>query len=508
MDARRVKLKVSAGFKMRGLILRPESSRFLLRVLESVSEADLEEVLERILDAVEKQPLGSSMVELSVVEAAVQDCSQACDETIDNVFNIIGAFDVPRFIFSTERKKFVPISMTNHPVPKLCGQSRDKAEFFRERYTILQQRTHRHELFTPPVIGSAPDEGRNKFQLKTVEALLGSTAKVGEVIVLGMITQLKEVFLLFPHSCLFLFSCLCFGLYTESCFVLAEGWYEDSVFHINAFGFPPTEPSSFTRAYYGNINFFGGPSSTAVKASAKLKQLEEENEDAMFVIVSDVWLDRVEVLEKIQTMFSGYSAMPPTCFIFCGNFSSAPYGRHQLRTLKESFKALADLICEYPSIHNSSHFVFVPGPEDPGPGMVLPRPPLAEHITEEFRQRVPFSVFTTNPCRVQYCSQEMVVIREDLVNKMCRNCVRLPSSNLDIPSHVSQSFIYICVHGVSFHCFADDTQVGEPIVDKYDPFNVCNTDCLCINPGSFSRSGFSFKVYYPSNRTVEDRYDY
>lgn len=31
------------------------------------------------------------------------------------------------------------------------------------------------------------------FQLKTVEALLGSTAKLGEVIVLGMITQLKEV---------------------------------------------------------------------------------------------------------------------------------------------------------------------------------------------------------------------------------------------------------------------------------------------------------------------------
>lgn len=155
----------------------------------------------------------------------------------------------------------------------------------------------------------------------------------------------------------------------------------------------------------------------------------------------------------------------------------------------------------------SSRFVFVPGPEDPGPGTVLPRyddrtsvsssshaeppsfvfefitflelmisgwsvnslsdvrPPLAEHITEEFRQRVPFSVFTTNPCRymtlwiltdvcirfcssslllfngyvrIQYCSQEMVVIREDLVNKMCRNCVRLPSSNLDIPSHVSQ----------------------------------------------------------------------
>lgn len=53
------------------------------------------------------------------------------------------------------------------------------------------------------------------------------------------------------------------------------------------------------------MNFFGGPSSTSVKASAKLKQLEKENEDAMFVIISDVWLDDVEVLEKLNLMFSG-----------------------------------------------------------------------------------------------------------------------------------------------------------------------------------------------------------
>lgn len=53
------------------------------------------------------------------------------------------------------------------------------------------------------------------------------------------------------------------------------------------------------------MNFFGGPSTIAVKASTKLKQLEEENVDAMFVIISDLWLDSVEVLEKIQTMFSG-----------------------------------------------------------------------------------------------------------------------------------------------------------------------------------------------------------
>lgn len=39
--------------------------------------------------------------------------------------------------------------------------------------------------------------------------------------------------------------------------------------------------------------------------------------------------------------------------------------------------------------------------------------------------------------RIQYCTQEIIVFREDLVNKMCRNCIRFPSSNLDIPNHVS-----------------------------------------------------------------------
>uniref|UniRef100_A0A667YLG4 DNA polymerase epsilon subunit n=1 Tax=Myripristis murdjan TaxID=586833 RepID=A0A667YLG4_9TELE len=507
--ARKIKTKVSAGFKMRGLMLRPEASRYLVEVLQSVSPADLDDVVEKVLDAVEKQPCKYSHNTTAFMHLF----------SSDNVFNIIGAYDVPRFIYSVERKKFVPIHMTNHAAPSVCGLARDKAELFRERYTMLQQRTYRHELFTPPAIGAAVEEGRNKFQLKTVEALLGSTAKLGEVIVLGMITQLKEgkFYLEDPSGTVQLdMSKFHNGLYTESCFVLAEGWYEDSVFHVNAFGFPPTEPSSTTRAYYGNINFFGGPSTTSVKASAKLKQLEEENEDAMFVIVSDVWLDSVEVMEKIHVMFSGYAAMPPTCFIFCGNFSSAPYGKTQIKSLKESLKALADAICAYPSIHSSSRFVFIPGPEDPGPSTILPRPPLADLITEEFRQRVPFSVFTTNPCRIQYCSHEIVIIREDLVNKMCRNCVRLPNNNLDIPNHFVKTILsqghltplplYVSPVYWAYDYTLSIYPVPDVIVfaDKYDPFTITNTDCICVNPGSFPRSGFSFKVYYPSNRTVED----
>ena len=100
-----------------------------MEVLESVSHSELDDVIEKVLDAVEKQPckcstvsfrdtlyvffgvfgarqptatlclcvylkclrvltkvcfltVTSSMIELSVTESAVQDCSQSCDEAM------------------------------------------------------------------------------------------------------------------------------------------------------------------------------------------------------------------------------------------------------------------------------------------------------------------------------------------------------------------------------------------------------------------------------------------
>ncbi|XP_042669560.1 DNA polymerase epsilon subunit 2 [Centrocercus urophasianus] len=334
MEPERLRRRLGCAFRARGLMLRAEAVKYLTETLQSLNEEEFEDVIDRIIDAVEKQPLSTNMIELSTVEAAVQECSQASDETMYG--------DIISFYLMFMGVVCMP-------------------------------------LF-----------------------LIGKYLEVG-------------------------------GCYTHMCFV-----------------------------------------------------------------------------------FPGYSSAPPTCFFFCGNFSSAPYGKNQIQSLKGSLKALADIICEYPSIHKSSRFVFVPGPEDPGPGSVLPRPPLAENITQEFRQLVPFSVFTTNPCRIQYCTQEIIIFREDLVNKMCRNCVRFPSSSMDIPNHfvktiLSQGHLTPLPLYVSPVYWAYDYALRVypvpdmlVVADKYDPFTVTNTDCLCINPGSFPRSGFSFKVFYPSNKTVED----
>lgn len=55
--------------------------------------------------------------------------------------------------------------------------------------------------------------------------------------------------------------------------------------------------------------------------------LESETKDAIFVCLSDVWLDSTEVFSHLKTMLQGFlkSGIHPTAFIFMGDFCSEPY---------------------------------------------------------------------------------------------------------------------------------------------------------------------------------------
>ncbi|CAH1792739.1 unnamed protein product [Owenia fusiformis] len=513
------KSSIVSAFKMHGLTLRSEASKYLVEALSSISESDVAECIDRIIESIQKQSLSSSMLDRATVEQAVEDCNQEQEEDNDKVLTVIDAFTVPRYTYMTERKKFLSNKALGIADPCIHGDSKDKVDLFRDRYTILHQRTSRHDLFTPTVIGSR-DTKAKKFELKPIEFLLGSTAKLGDIIVLGMLTQLKEGkwFLEDPTGAVQLDLTKAnfhTGLFTENSFVLAEGWYEDELFHINAFGFPPPEPSRTTRNFFGNINFFGGQSETSVKASSRLRQIEQENETAMFVFLSDLWLDNLKVFEKLRTLFTGFSESPPTCFVFSGNFSSTPYGSTHIKEMKDNFDTLANLILEFPSLVEHSKFIFIPGPRDPGPANILPRPSLPEVITQGFQEKIPNSRFTSNPCRIQYCTQEIVVFREDIVTKMCRNCVKFPDQG-DVPEHFAKTIIcqgHLCplpLHVSPIYWAHDVALRTYPLpdvivcADKYDSFSVSQVDCQVVNPGSFPRNDYSFKVYYPANRHFEE----
>ena len=55
--------------------------------------------------------------------------------------------------------------------------------------------------------------------------------------------------------------------------------------------------------------------------------------------------------------------------------------------------------------------MFVPGPAEPGSPLIFPRPPLPRHLTAELASLVPSASFLSNPARIQYCTQHIVLFR-------------------------------------------------------------------------------------------------
>lgn len=304
------------------------------------------------------------------------------------------------------------------------------------------------------------------------------------------------------------------GIYTEGCFVLAEGCLVDGIFEVKALGFPPAEVESITRAYFGNTNYFGGQLDMSCKSSVALSQAQSLA-DTMIVFLADVWLDSEKVLEKLQTLFIGYSDCPPYAFVMCGNFlSELKYGP-RCDELAEGFKRLANLILQFPAIKDRSHFIFVAGPQDPGLIKVYPRPGIFPHSTEYIRKKIPNCHFPSNPCRIQFGSRQIVVFREDLLQKMSRNAMKIPDSDklaedltktLICQAHLSP----LPLHVVPIYWNYDHVMRLYPLpdlvvcADKQKAYTHTHSDCTIISPGSFSFNDFGFKVYVPSTRIIED----
>ena len=146
-----------------------------------------------------------------------------------------------------------------------------------------------------------------------------------------------------------------------------------------------------TRSYFGSANFFGGPLEISAKSDQRLVQLESQDESSMLVFLSDVWLDKPEVLNRLKRLFVGYSAMPPTAFVLMGNFmsSNTESGPQKIKAFKDLLKNLGDLINEHQELVENSKFIFVPGPNDPGHANIYPRAAVPDYISQDLKTKVP-----------------------------------------------------------------------------------------------------------------------
>ena len=510
--------RLLSSFKLQGFSLKSDALSYLVDVLTPYSySTELDDILDRVIEAAQQQDLKSAILGRDIIEKAVDECNEASDNDTEKALVVIDAFSIPAFTYNSDKKKFFPKKGSSN----LYGGAADKAALWKERYSIVHQATLRHELFAVPASGTNPKHQNSRFQLKTIEYLLSTSGSSTKVLVLGMLVQIVEgkYHLEDPSGTVEVdISSTQFqnGLFTENSLVLAEGIYEDGVFHSSAIGFPPPEPASRSRAHHGNTNFFGGPLTTCAQTSGKLQAMEKQHFHEMFVFLADVFLDDEHVMSKLKMLFEGYSKSPPIAFVFMGNFSSAPFGSARNENMARGFDALADVITAFPPLLEKSQFLFVPGSADPSPGNILPQPPLPSSITQGLADKVPSAVFCTNPCRIQFCTQEIVVFREDLLNKLCRNYVKFPNASVDMSQHLVKTLLsqahlcplplhvrpvyWQCDHALRLYPLPDLIVLG----DYSAPFTVTEAGCTIVNTGSFPHNGFEFKAYFTGTRKVDD----
>ncbi|KAF9433469.1 DNA-directed DNA polymerase epsilon, subunit B [Entomortierella beljakovae] len=461
------------------------------------------------------------------------------DVDITELFSVVDAFAMPRWSWTPEIKSFTrddkqkginsgenqygqqqhtngSNSNASDTTNRMLGTAEEKTAMFRARYQFLLQRIMRNENFAPPVFTGGMKQDRY-LKLTPLKALRG---RAGErFLMFGMLVKNSA-----GRFCLedaddrveleFNNCKNTAGLFTENCFVLVEGKYtDDNNVIVDTIGLPPPELREETKKVFGNIDFLGAPKT--MRSDEQLGVISSEYEDISFVILSDLWLDQPKTFATLRTIFEGYSSSSlPLAFIMCGSFKSEPFLFNGLESghYKEGFNTLAELIAEFPTMATSCYFVFVPGPNDPWGSSIIPRPKIPDFYTGKVRSLVKRAIFTTNPCRIKYCDQEIVIFRDDIMNRLLRNCIVAPSSDVVIQKQLVRTIIdgahlsplplttrqvsWAYDHSLRIYPIPD----ALILADKFEAYNFKYQKCHCMNPGGFPTSDYSWMVYHPASR--------
>ena len=539
------------------------------------------------------------VVDLQTVEEVVTELTKNVDDRLREALSVVDAYDAPRLCYDPVKKSFYFYNArsgrgaleSDHnqngsaPSPgssrspvggsgsgagagaghagekraggaydtmnkKFHGTVKNKVEMFRERFQLIKQRVLRNPLFCRPSIGgsgsSSTRDQTGHIELTPIDSLLGAR---GTLVLLGVLTRQEEgkYFLEDLNGSVEINlsnARVTDGLFTLGCIVVVEGTIGEEVgmFYVNTMGFPPPESRRESLNIMSSIDV-SSMTGYSQQEEIELQRLEKESEETMFVMLSDVHLDSPEVLHKLRMMFEGFSQTetPPAMFVFMGNFTSQPFGKDpsDVKEYQKHFNDFGELLLEFPNLikeNGGSKFLFVPGPNDPG-AKVLPRSPIPSYFTKGFIEKMPKHTisFTTNPCRIKYFTQEIVVYRDDILNRMRRQCVIPPivrtttkndddddeeeeEDDEDVTSAVTEHLVktvldqgHLCplpMNQVPVRWSHDASLRLYPLpdllmmADHYDQYHSSYQGCAAINPGSFP-TDFSFVVYRPYNRQCE-----
>ncbi|KAG0149090.1 hypothetical protein CROQUDRAFT_40505 [Cronartium quercuum f. sp. fusiforme G11] len=553
--------------KQHSLILRGDGMRWVEDMLAhyNVSPDDVEDTLNTLANECESEATlrdASAVVDQHILQTVYDRLLAPTEEHVttaehdpdsqiseSHTFKVIDAFSIPRMTWSDERKLF-EVHGGSKSKPSILGQPISRSLYLRDRYHVIRQVILRNEHFSPPTV-AGEDEREEYMKLTSTNNMLGRAGQ--RFLLFGMLSRMQDysycledldgrVKLDLSNAASTLSFTPAEGLFTEGCFVLMEGEYQsDETFKVLEIGHPPSEQRDVSRKLFAHVDFTGA-GALSLHEEGKLVKAESAS-DTQFIVMSDFFLDNSSVLKNFEQILEGYEQQfnssagglrPPPVWVLCGDFSQKPFVFDGTMTMTYTalFAKLASTLAKYSNITPHIHFVIVPGPHDPWSSTTLPRPSLPQAIVKPLlssASRVPKENIhlASNPCRIRWMSQELVVFREDLMSKMCRNLVSeslkdptlaLETEREDMSKFLVQTILdQAHLSPLSLHIRPVLWEFDQALrlypmptalvlADKYPPYRLTYEGCHVFNPGSFGvGSKAIWANYHLATRTSEER---
>lgn len=400
-------------------------------------------------------------------------------------FKIIDAFDQQKFTYDHTRRQYKYVPPLQIPDQKNSMRNvlsaaklalpdvESKVSLFSTRYNIVKDKVLRNENFqntdTFNPLSSIVDMEKqiNNYQTSSLQSssfmkitqiknLLGHDGK--NFLLLGLLDQNSkgnwcledpsgsielDIQQAIPTQGTY---------YVPGCIVLVEGIYYTSgnIFLVSSITHPPGEKRDDTLEAIGYLDFLGihGLSNENYVArldrdlKLRLHYLEQELSDHKFVILGgDIFLDKLNTFDGLKATFEKLNQDPPIAIIFNGSFVSVPV--HPALTsknisatvsYKSNFDSLSTLLSNYENLINETHMIFIPGPNDPWTSMVSlgttsqwPQRRIPPSFTNKMNRICKNIHWGSNPLRIAYLSQEIVVARDDVSGRFKRHNIIFPT---------------------------------------------------------------------------------